>query len=46
MLWFRNEDDFDENVSMELVRSMRHLNLGHEDVGGTALDQTGSMPHD
>ncbi|KAE9380116.1 hypothetical protein N431DRAFT_477106 [Stipitochalara longipes BDJ] len=30
-LWCRNEQDFDENVSLELVRSMRHLTLEYND---------------
>jgi hypothetical protein len=39
MPWSQNEEGFDKNVSMEQVRSMRHLRLGHQGLEGTALNQ-------
>jgi hypothetical protein len=34
LLWYKNEDDFDKNVSVELVLSIRDLTIGQRYVEG------------
>ncbi len=38
VLWYKNEKDFEENVSLELVRSMQHLTIGHGNMEWASFD--------